>query len=61
MKFEPLFENISVGFPFQAMKCQRADVKASVVRSDTGARCTALTVNETKTHNDALMMTGLQV
>ena len=40
---------MSVGFPRRAMNRQKVARKASVVRSDTISRWTALTVRETKT------------
>ena len=48
-KLEPLSLHIMEGFPNQAMKRRSVAMKASVVKSETSSRCTALTDKEMKT------------
>ncbi len=54
-KLEPLSFQMSVGFPRRAMKRRNAARKASVVRSKTTSRWTALTVRETNTQYDLVV------
>ena len=55
MKLVPWSLHMSEGRPLRLMKHHKVAIKASVVRSDTSSRCTALTVKDT---TYALTMTG---
>ena len=61
IKVEPLSLQIRLGFPLLAINLLRQAMNASVVRSDTTSRWTALTVKETKTQIYNFTMVGFRV
>ena len=58
MKLVPWSLHMSEGRPLRLMKRRKVAIKASVVRSDTSSRCTALTVKDTNRQTYALTMIG---
>ena len=60
-KFVPWSLQMVEGLPRRATNRRKAEMKAAVVKSDTGSMCTALTVKETKRAIYALVMIGLRI